>query len=127
MIDHDRERLYAEIETSDKLHRELIARIDRGEMVTAQEWVELRLLAEQLLEHTQRHVHEAHMPKTQLPDDFIDKGNATAPDLDEHSMAKNLDNEPAANDGGAPSSAGRSEQNGEERRKPKREKDPGFV
>ena len=65
------------------------------------------------------------MPKTSLPDD-IGNGNAIAPDLDERSIAKALDDEPAANDGGAPSHGGMAERKRDHEEQTPWEEEPGF-
>jgi len=65
------------------------------------------------------------MPKTSLPDD-IGNGNAIVPDLDERSIRKVINHDPAANDGGAPSHGGMAEQKPEEGDKTPWEEEPGF-
>jgi len=65
------------------------------------------------------------MPKTSLPDD-TGNGNAIVPDLDEKSIGKVMSNEPAANDGGAPSHAGMAERKREERLNTPPDEEPGF-
>ena len=49
------------------------------------------------------------MPKTQFPD-VTDKGHASTPELDEHTLGRTLSHRPEANDGGALSKAGYSAQ-----------------
>ena len=56
MNDDERERMYEDIERSHKLHRELIARIDAGDVVGNQEWEELERQNLELLERTRDHI-----------------------------------------------------------------------
>jgi hypothetical protein len=65
------------------------------------------------------------MPKTSLPEEMGD-GNAIVPDLDENSIGTIISNEPAANDGGAPTHGGIAERKREERGNTPPEEEPGF-
>jgi len=65
------------------------------------------------------------MPKTSLPDD-MGNGNAIVPDLDEQSIGKVLSNEPAANEGGAPSDGGMAERKRDEPEEDPWNDEPGF-
>src|SRR4051812_35935423 len=114
MTSDEREQLYDDINKSHRMHREIIARLELGQVVTSEEWEELRRFNEKLLRDTKRHVYQTHMAEAELPGDVMEKRHATTPGLDEDSAGKNFDKEPAANEGGGPSNSGISERKREE-------------
>jgi hypothetical protein len=56
LMKDEREELYEDIEKSHQLHREMIARIDAGEIVRREEWDELERQNLELLKRTKTHI-----------------------------------------------------------------------
>ena len=58
MNDDERDQMYLDIDKSHRLHRELIARINAGDVVSNEEWEELERQNLDLLERTKDHIRD---------------------------------------------------------------------